>query len=541
MDTSLWPVRTPSMPTSLIIGSGPGAAGAALALCDDPDQQVTVLDLGVALESDLNLTRSTVASTEERDWSPSDIARLSLQPAPDRQGAIPQKRTYGSDFPFRDIGQLKGVEAVGPANSSVVSGAYGGFSNVWGAQIMPFSKATLDRWPITAAEMDPHYRVALREMTLAGEDDDLSELFPLKVDARPLPPLADRTRRVLRRYEASRAFVRSHAITIGRARLAFRSDACSCCGLCMTGCPYQLIYSSSHTFDRLRSEGRITYRPNLLAVRLEEEGGRPSVMARDTNTGELQKFSADRIFVACGGIGTTRLVIGSLGLYDRPTLMQESVQFVMPALSIRPASDPRRERNFTLNQFNLLYDHTGEGIDLCQIHFYDYNPAFLTSMPAFLENAVAKPALAAALRRISVGLGYVPGWASPRVSLRALRPDTDDQLPILDIDRDGSEKWPPMLKALVRSMLAVAPALDLWPVVPLLSVSAAAKSYHFGASFPHDRVRSGTATDVLGRLAAWDNIHLVDASVFPSVPATTFTLTVMANAHRIASRVLEVR
>jgi choline dehydrogenase-like flavoprotein len=44
----------------------------------------------------------------------------------------------------------------------------------------------------------------------------------------------------------------------------------------------------------------------------------------------------------------------------------------------------------------------------------------------------------------------------------------------------------------------------------------------------------------LGRLAAWDNIHLVDASVFPSVPATTFTLTVMANAHRIASRVLEV-
>jgi choline dehydrogenase-like flavoprotein len=33
---------------------------------------------------------------------------------------------------------------------------------------------------------------------------------------------------------------------------------------------------------------------------------------------------------------------------------------------------------------------------------------------------------------------------------------------------------------------------------------------------------------------------LVDASVFPNVPAMTFTLTVMANAHRIAFETLEL-
>ena len=171
-------------------------------------------------------------------------------------------------FPFVTSGQLEGVQAVGPANPSVVSGAYGGFSNIWGAQIMPFSKATFDRWPITSAEMESHYRIALSEMTLAGDEDDLSELFPLMVPARPLPPLADRSQRVLDRYQAQRAFVRSHGITVGRARLAFRADECTRCGLCMTGCPHDLIYSSAHTFDRLRSEGRITYRPNMLAVHL---------------------------------------------------------------------------------------------------------------------------------------------------------------------------------------------------------------------------------------------------------------------------------
>ena len=42
-------------------------------------------------------------------------------------------------------------------------------------------------------------------------------------------------------------------------------------------------------------------------------------------------------------------------------------------------------------------------------------------------------------------------------------------------------------------------------------------------------------TDALGRLSGLQRVHLVDASVLPSIPATTITLSVMANAHRIAS------
>ncbi|MGO9854848.1 MAG: 4Fe-4S ferredoxin [Acidimicrobiales bacterium] len=527
------------MSTALIIGSGPAAAGAALALTADSAQQVTVIDVGGTLEPDLRSTLDRLATTEEGQWSPSDVERISRQPVPTRRGALPQKRAYGSDFPFRDVGQLAGIEPLGPANPSVVSGAYGGFSNVWGAQIMPFSKRTFERWPITWADMEPHYRTALGEMTLAGEEDDLSELFPLMAPARPLPPAADRTERILARYQARRALVRSHGVTLGRARLAFRSDECTRCGLCMTGCPHQLIYSSSHTFDRLRAQKRITYRPDLLAVQLDEVDGGPHVLVQSTTTGRLERMEADRIFVACGGIGTTRLVLGSLGAFDQAVYLQESVQFVMPTVSMRPVPDPRAARNFTLNQFNLLYDVTGEGVDLCQVHFYEYNPAFLESLPGSIRGPGSEPALAALLRRVSVGLGYVPGWGSPRVKVVARRTSGEkDRLPMLEIDGEPGDRWPPMLGALVRSMLKVAPALDLWPALPMISVSAAAKSYHFGASFPHGGARTMTTTDRVGRLAAWDHVHLVDASVFPDVPATTFTLTIMANAHRIASETL---
>jgi choline dehydrogenase-like flavoprotein len=90
-----------------------------------------------------------------------------------------------------------------------------------------------------------------------------------------------------------------------------------------------------------------------------------------------------------------------------------------------------------------------------------------------------------------------------------------------------------------RRLLRAAPKLDLWPVVTHSALSGAAKSYHFGGSFAHRQgAATAQSTDRYGRVAPWDRVHLIDGSVFPSIPSTTFTLTVMANAHRIASEAL---
>jgi len=43
-------------------------------------------------------------------------------------------------------------------------------------------------------------------------------------------------------------------------------------------------------------------------------------------------------------------------------------------------------------------------------------------------------------------------------------------------------------------------------------------------------------SDALGRPRGLSRVHVVDAAVFPTIPATTITYTAMANAHRIASQ-----
>ena len=48
-----------------------------------------------------------------------------------------------------------------------------------------------------------------------------------------------------------------------------------------------------------------------------------------------------------------------------------------------------------------------------------------------------------------------------------------------------------------------------------------------------DQASKMGTTDHLGRLYGFKNIHIVDASVFPSIPSATITYSIMANAYRI--------
>ncbi len=62
-------------------------------------------------------------------------------------------------------------------------------------------------------------------------------------------------------------------------------------------------------------------------------------------------------------------------------------------------------------------------------------------------------------------------------------------------------------------------------------------SFHLGGSLAMSDAPRGAQTDMLGQVPGLHRVHVVDASVLPSIAATTITMTVMANAHRIASEV----
>ena len=524
------------MNSALIIGSGPAAAGAALALSDASDMKVTVLDIGLGLELDRRQQVEQAAAVDPDEWDASLVKDISEHPVAMPGGGLPEKRVYGSDYPFRNIGQLDGVTSTG-ANASLVSAAYGGFSTVWGSQLMPFSSSAFASWPFSASWIRPHYEAVLREVPLAAEQDDLDATFPLLTKPASLPPLSRRSQAVLQAYAHHRARLNRHGITVGKARLAFRAADCVRCGMCMTGCPYHLIYSAAQTFDSLSRLNRITHYNGFLALKVSEDRLGATVHAKELSTGQVHRFEADRVFVACGAVGTTRLVANSLRMFDMTIPMVESQQYVLPLMSLRPAGNPQLARDFTLNQFNMTVSGMDDSPDLSQLHFYTFNAAFNDALP----DVLGERAEAQLLQRCSVALGYLPSWRSPRLSLRVRTPIDEAELPLLHVSHGSVPSGRgQMLRSVLWRLLRSGPLLDLYPVLPMMRVSAPGKSYHFGGSFPHKEVPAVLASDRLGRVGGWDRIHLIDASVFPTIPAMTFTLTIMANAHRIASESMEL-
>ena len=524
------------MTTALIIGSGAAAAGAALALSRRADVRITVIDIGLQLESKRKQLADALAASAPDDWDTKTVELLSQQSSASASG-IPEKRVFGSDYPFRNMGQIGGLVTAGGAATSLVSSAYGGFSNVWGSQVMPFTDAAFASWPVSSAAMRPHYEAILEEIPFAGEEDDLARDFPLLRPPSPLPEMSPRSAMVLRAYGHNRAKLNARGITVGKARLAFEASKCVRCSMCMTGCPYGLIYSAAQTFDYLRQAGHVTMRSGFLALNVTEESGRAMVVAKEIATGRLERFEADRIYVACGAMGTTRLAANSLALYGSELPMLESRQFILPFLSLRGTEDPRGQRDFTLNQFNMTVAPDGSSVDLSTLHFYTFNSAFITGLPSVLRARPAERLQVQLLRRLSVAFGYLPSWASPRLRISIGPKDTQDGLPDFRIcAEEPPVEQARMLRTILLRMTRSSPLLGLYPVLPMMRLSAAGKSYHWGGSFPHaTENRAVFSSDLLGRVGSWQRIHLVDASVFPTVPAMTYGLTVMANAHRIAT------
>ena len=530
------------MTTALIIGSGAAAAGVALALSHRENLEITVIDIGLQLESDREQLIEDLASSSPDEWDRQLIELTSRQPAASRNSGIPEKRAFGSDYPFRNAGQLDGLTAVNGAAAPLISSAYGGFSNVWGSQLMPFTSAAFESWPVNAATMRRHYEAILHQIPFAGEEDDLAARFPLMRPPAPLPSMSPRSLRVLNAYEKHKSRLNDRGITVGKARLALKADRCIRCGMCMTGCPYGLIYSAAQTFDILRHASRVTFNGGFLALKIIEDATRATVITREIATGQIRLFEADRVFVACGAIGTTRLVANSLGLFNVDLPMLESRQFVLPLLSLHATEDPRNKSDFTLNQFNMIVAPGGGSVDLSTLHFYTFNPAFIDGLPRALRTRSAEWLQVPLLRRLTVTFGYLPSWNSPRLRIHIGSRREQPDLPDFHI----SSESPPqgqgqMLRAVLLRLIQSARILDLYPAIPMLRLSPAGKSYHWGGSFPHmtDR-RTIFSSDRLGCVGSWKRIHLADAAVFPAVPAMTYGLTVMANAHRIASESLEL-
>lgn len=519
------------MAQDIIIGSGPAGIAAATALVAQ-GRRVLMLDVGEEMEAENEALKSRLASSEPASWNKADIEALR---GPRHAGQTDIMRPYGSDFLFRDSVDFYGQQDPPSWLGLKPSFATGGLSNGWGASVLPYRIEDLAAWPIGEDALAPHYNAVANFMPIAAKPDALAAFFPMHdVTSDSLLPVSTQASALLARLDKQHERLARAGVHFGYARQAVSND-CRACAMCLYGCPYGLIFNSSSEIDKLRAGGNLTYEPGRFVTRFEEDGEGVRLWARDMKTGQTVEKASDRLFVAAGVLPTARLVLASLNRRDTPVILKDSSQILLPMLHAwRPEKDPTDEPRHTLTKAYLEIADTAVCDNTVHVQLYTYSELFAVDMQHRFGRfaGLMKPAIEFASRRLIVAQAFLHSDTSPEIEVRLIGPQEESGLSFKLLDNQATNA---ALSRVKRRLGQVLRPAGVFPISPLARVGSPGSSFHVGGSFPMQRNPAAMESDILGRPAGLRRVHIVDASVFPSIPATTITFSVMANAHRIAS------
>lgn len=506
----------------LIIGSGP--AGVALtAALRARGRSVTVMDAGAWIPDDRAALRDAMAARTTWDWTE---AERTAYCDPQRAAADGGHMRYGSRFAvadqdmiFADPPEWLGLRA---------SHARGGLSNLWGSAILPNRSADMADWPIGAEALGAHYRAVTDGiLPMAGQVDGLETLFPdLPMAGRAPLESSPQGSRLLARL--ARADLAGLGVTAGAARQAV-AEGCQTCGLCLYGCPWRLIWSGAQAAEGWQADAGVTYRSGVRVLGFAETGNGVDVTLEG---GEV--INATRLFLATGVLESARILLASMPGLAALELADSAYQ-LMPMLHRWGAGgDPARTALHTLTQGFVEIDDPAISPRLVHSQLYTWNDFYLPEMlQSYGRLPFARALLGQLSKRLIVAQTFLHSDHSGRIRLtRANSGSADGRLAAEWLE--NPDTGPVMTAARSRLALAMRRA-GVYALTPAAQLAGPGSGFHVGASMPMARAPRDGQSDTLGRPAGLNRVHVVDASVLPAIAATTITLTVMANAHRIGT------
>jgi choline dehydrogenase-like flavoprotein len=496
-----------------------------------------MLDAGLTLEPDRVGLVEKLKHSQPEEWTPADLAAYQAGMNPD-VGGVPLKLVYGSDFAYREADEHLGAhyDNVGLRPSL----AKGGLSNVWGAAMMPFLAGDLDEWPFKPSTLAPHYAAVLELTGLAACQDGLETLFPLYTNKFTELRPSRQSQQLLERMERNREALARAGIRFGRSRLAVRGNlpsvdgGCAYCRLCMYGCPYGYIYSSADTVARMLDNPSFSYQAGVIIDQVRESAQGAEVLGYDWATRRPLAWQGSRAFLAAGAIATTRILLHSLGAYEQTAWLKDSQYFLVPLVLLHKVRGATREWLHALSQVFLELSEPRGRDTTVHIQIYSNND-LISKAVAGTFGPLQRPLgflVQDFQERLLVAQGFIHSRHSSRIAF-CLRKDQGTGKERLELRAELNPAARGRVRRLVFRLCKQARRLGAMPLPLMLKIAEPGRSFHSGGSFPMSTEPRGFQTDLLGRLPGWKRVHAVDATVFPSIPATTITFSAMANAHRI--------
>jgi ferredoxin len=429
---------------------------------------------------------------------------------------LKEKLYFGSDLPYREypVGPKTTLENVNP----LFSYAKGGLSLVWGATMLPFSSLDTKHWPFQIDLLNKYYDEIARKIPIMGANDDLTDIYGEYLSRRTI----FQSQRMLKLLE-NFSRIESNQFTSGISRLAVETshsatNSCIYCNQCLTGCPRSSIWSS-------RKHTLAAHVVNCRVVKIKEVANRVYVYGLDINGVEMEALCFDKVYLASGPIESFRILSQS-GIVNKKAELKDSATFLIPLLASPMLGSPK-SNSFALSQCFIRL--SAENGNVFQFQLYEYSPDLLLKTRESIPFGRFLPIwfLKFLLQRLVVAIGYLGAEHSPSIQMNLIN-DGSLHLGISEFGSTQAETKR-IIKNAIRLLSKFTRPAGLFPLSFLSKLTSPGEGVHFGSWLP-----IGQASDSLGRPQGVSNIHVVDSSVLPSIPAGPITFTIMANAMRIA-------
>jgi choline dehydrogenase-like flavoprotein len=515
----------------MIVGSGPAGVSAAFPLVES-GLKVLMVDGGRRVA----MSPPSKAFLEERSENPDhwkwmigqDLYALKSQDAVSPKLRVPIYRSVFEDFGSVNQITTRDFMAIG-------SLAEGGLSVAWGCGVARLTGKELAEFPFSEPEIAPSYERVAKRIGVSGKhDDDLSEFFGLDRWASPAIPMDSLHSYLYGRYTKRRRELSSLRFRLGRSRLAVLSEDrpgrshCNGSGNCLYGCERRAMYSAADELGLLKQHDNFHHESGLAVERIVSNQGCWSVNGLNLSSQERRSIRCRRVFLAAGTLATTRLALKALGL-RRPVRLHSCSNAAF-LLWLPRMFGIARTSSFGGAQLSFSIALRKE--------FSAYGSTFGTTGIPVSEFARHAPfrrrygidLLRSLMSSCLVGNLFLPGSLSCAQAA---------------LQKDGSLHIVGGSNDLIRDLMAEA-ARKLrkayWKLGAVLlpnsfMVGRPGGDIHYGGTLPM-RGRPGIGeTNALGELSGLDGVHVVDGACLSTLSEKSHTLTIMANADRIARKV----
>lgn len=517
----------------VIVGSGLSALGAVSAAVDSGVRPL-VLDVGERLPDFNEQTKRKLSSKVPSLWQPQEVsALLGNYPRFPSAKFIPRKSLVGSHYMYRSLDQGKDTE--NSEYAAPYSFALGGFSQSWGAAYsIPQSEDT-NEWPIPREDLLLSLRNVLSGLFVSEHPSSHPRFPNLATRSNPIP-LTSSQKFLLQKLERA-----SNSLSDGvamPARLLTDMTRCHNCGYCGSGCVYDAIFRAETKINEMRSKGVIDYLSDREVVLIEEHAGSVHIVCRNVKTLDLERLVVDRVFLAAGCVSSSKILMSSSGIADARVTVKRSGGFIRLYL-VKERLESHWPDTNTQSALTLGFVHRNrwahQQIAQANDLLFSYlrvpgRDAYKKSRSSVVSKFVAEQ-LIFVLSQLHSDFGSHYELQLTKDSNSNYQVSSEYVIPTKS-KRVNSEIDKTIRKALRNENLLGLPGLRF--------DSMQSAGFHLGCSFPMvSDVRNWNETDILGRPFGWERTHVVDSSIFPSIPGTGIGLLSMAFAYLITTRVFE--